>query len=275
MQGKQAGSRSELEARINTCLWFFMRRNEVNFHAGNYGDTNFRENATIHLGQSRLSNLVQNVLPQRLLPHELFKWITKDKRQINWILKYENEILGCGIHPDVPNLFGRELAIANLDQWEIDLVQKEIAFRAMERAWNDHLQNDNIFKWFKKESEASRCEFAWEWLVTKWPLYTAGKPPVSNYSELLVAFDGIPTSHAQKTLDVGGIRSSWNQQKGRARKKEAGVSQYNFWLSDQTISDLDNLAATYGVSRPQIIAALIQSEAQNNRYLPEKVRPAF
>jgi hypothetical protein len=145
----------------------------------------------------------------------------------------------------------------------------------MERAWNDHLKSDSMFNWFKKESEASRCQFAWEWLVAKRPSDTAGKPSISNYNGLLNFFDGMPTSHAEKKLDVIGIQRLWTQQQSRDRKKESGVSQYNFWLSDQTISDLDALATRYGFTRHQIIATLIRCETMNNKYLPEVGKPSF
>ncbi|MYM88442.1 hypothetical protein GTP91_14830 [Rugamonas sp. FT82W] len=258
------------EARLDTWLWFEIREKRKNLPLESFDYENLREYLTEFEYEPRINKLINITSKRHLLPIDQLKWIANDERQINWLLSYATKTLGVDLSPLPTRLSGRELLLAKIDFYNIDLDEKSSIIDKMRSDWNEYLKSDIIFKWFKDKEEAVRCAFAWEWLIKNKPRETYGQQAINNHNELLRFYDWIEVNEAQKKLDVASIKKKWSQQKYREGMK--GKSQYNFMLSDQVIADLDKMAGRYEATRPQIIEALIEMEAAQGNYLPKKIK---
>jgi hypothetical protein len=257
------------ETRIDNWLWLMMRFEGAILPLESFGKEDTRRFLINSLSGRRVHELLRDFAGRRILPINQLEWITDDERQINWLRSYFKNIFKLEIDPP-PGLIGRGLIVTCIDLLEVDLEDKSRAIAQMNRDWHDYLKTDIIFKWFKGQEEAARCEFAWDWIMTHKQTEARGQPPISNFRELLKFFDSIEVNEAQKKLDVAAIKRKWSQQKYRESMK--GKSQYNFVLTDRVIAELDKLASRYEASRPQIIEALIDMEAIQGTYLPQKIK---
>ena len=272
MQGRivEEERRRLAEARCDTWLWFVIRENYKNLPLESFGQENLREYLTKFEYGPRIDELINVISKRRLLPINQLKWIADDERQTNWLLSYTTKTLGIDLSPLPAGLDDREVLLAKIDYYDIDLNDKSSVIDRMRSDWNEYLKSDIIFKWFGEKEESVRCAFAWEWLVKHKARETYGQQAITNYKELLRFYDWIEVNDAQKKLDVASIKKKWSQQKYREGMK--GKSQYNFMLSDQVIADLDKLASCYEATRPQIIEALIKMEVAQGTYLPQKIK---
>jgi hypothetical protein len=256
-----------VDARANAWLWLCLEREGAPLPLDSFGKSK------VDLAPFALPNRIETLLgyemARGLLPQELLAWIAEEKRQNDWLLSYIRRHFKLALIVVPPRLLGRNLVIALLDIWDVDLVSKARAVSQMERDWNQHTQGDRIFEWFK-DDETARCKLAWDWLVDRKQYSVMGKATISNHSELLMFFDGLHISEHETKLNVDSIKKRWSQQ--QYRKKMKGKSQCNFWLSDQAINKLDKFALKYNVGRAQILEALIVLETDRGVYLPGHVQ---
>lgn len=258
------------DERLDIWLWLQIQRDRGGLSPDIICSPNTREALVARTEETYVNWLIAERAPHHLLPDDYFKWLSNDKRQLEWLSHYVRRELRPGIYPVPKKLLGREFVIANIDFLDADLNTKASILDRMRWLWNEHAKKDDVFKWFKGQEEESRCACAWEWLVEKKGPQTLGRDPIANHQELLIFFDALSVDDAQKREDVNAIKARWRQRKFREENK--GKSQCNFLLSDKVIHELDRLAMKYGVKRPQIIEALIQFEVERGAYLPEKVK---
>lgn len=260
-----------VNSRVDSWLWLFLNQEGVKFPVHIFGGANMRHDMSSYvLTKNRIEWLVQYELEKCLLPQKRLAWITEEKRQINWLLLYIQNKLRCNIVFVPPRLLGRDLVIASLDIWKKELGDKAFAVEQMARDWNQHKQGDRIFKWFKEKDEVGRCGLAWNWLVEKKSHFIYGEAPISSYENLLMIFDHLQMSEAEKKIDVDAIKKRWSQQ--QYRKKNTGKKQCNFLLSNQSLDKLEKLAVKYDVSRAKVLDVLIQRESERGVYLPGEVK---
>jgi len=257
------------EVRIDNWLWLIMRFEGASLPLESFGKEDTRSYLINSAYGRRVQELLRDFAGRRILPVNELEWIANDERQINWLRSYFKNIFKLEINPP-PGLVGRELIVTCVDLLEVDLGDKLRAVAQMNRDWHDYLKTDVIFKWFKGQEEPARCEFAWNWIIKHRQTEAQGKAPISDFRELLMFFDSVVANEAQKKLDVAAIKRNWSQQKYRESMK--GKSQYNFVLTDRVIAELDKLASRYEATRPQIIEALIDMEAIQGTYLPQKIK---
>ena len=261
------------DTRISAWLWL-----HLNNDGSRFGQDSFMAPGMYDLlacavySDPWLPSQIGGVLGRQLLPDECLTWIIDDDRQAAWLMSFFHDQFGFKIPFIPPRLFGRNLVVATIDIWDAGLSTKSGAVSRMEHAWNQYKQSDHIFSWFKEGDELSRCELAWAWFMEKRPFSTFGKAPISSYDDLLIFFDKLNFSDAEKKLEVVAIKKRWSQQ--QYRKNLKGKKQCNLLLSNQAMNNLDKLAARYEVSRSQVLEALIKFETKHASYLPEKVRPA-
>lgn len=259
------------EARIEAWSWLYFQSLGANFPLDSFrGGDMMREIENFASTRAEIGLIPGKDVGQWLLPEESLNWITAEKRQHNWLLSYIRSQFNFAIFPVPPRLLSRTLVIATIDIWAAELNAKSNFVNKMKWDWNVFKQSDRIFTWFQGENETSRCESAWNWLLDKKSLSTIGRTPISSYEELLIFFDGLCITDAEKMLDVNAIKKRWSQQ--QYRKKMTGKRQCNLLLSDKAIGNLDKLAEKYKVSRSQVLDALIQIEAERGVYLPGKVK---
>lgn len=269
-QARSAGGELA-DMRVHTWLWLSLKSAGSHLSDDSYMSTNMVDLIDGTISLEKLSR-VQIALDQSrsLLPEECFNWIAGDERQIQWLLSYFRNHPGFGISSIPPRLFGRNLLIASIDLWAIDLNQKSFAISAAKQAWNRNKQADSMFDWLKGKDEALRCELAWDWLKQRNEFLMFGLPPIFSYENLLMVFDRITTIQAEKKVAVDAIKKRWSQQ--RYREKLVGKKQVNLILSDKSILGLDKLAAKYDLSRTKVLEILIQLEMEKGAYIPEKMR---
>ena len=152
------------EKRTDTWLWFWLIDNRINFPQDSYLAPGMKEqiNSTL-LSNPSLATYCQIAQGRFLLAKEDLAWITDEERQLQWLLPRLNQATNYRLIPP-PRLQGRDLAIANIDTWNVDLLYKAYTIKQLKQEWSQHKQNDQLFNWFTGADEISRCELAWDWL---------------------------------------------------------------------------------------------------------------
>lgn len=223
-----------------------------------------------------LSELIQQREDEQLLPEKYLEWINEGNRQVEWLnSKLIPRITQSGLMPPVAvGLIGKDLLIASIDLWSINIKQKGSLLGELEISWNEHKKGDKQFKWFNDEEK--KCILAGELIKNHIPLdgflsiKLSTYLPIENYENLLTFFDHASLDHNQVALFLQTVKTRWHNQK--YRKNLTGKAQYNFILSDKAIARLDKLADTYELSRAKILDILLKMESEQNRYLPERIR---
>lgn len=223
-----------------------------------------------------LSEIIKHRQAEQLLPENYFEWINEGNRQVEWLnSKLIPRITQNGFMPPMTGgLFGKDLLIASIDLWNINLKQKVSLLSELEVSWNEHKKGDKQFKWFSDEEQ--KCILAGELIKKYIPLdgllsiKLSTYPPIENHENLLTFFDHANLDHNQIALFLEKVKARWRTQK--YRKNLTGKGQYNFILSDKAIARLDRLSDTYELSRAKILDILLKMESEQNRYLPERIK---
>lgn len=262
---------TRLNARFDRWLWFYLNDLGADFDPNEFDGPAMRDRmADFIADRTWEKGQIAADKSRRLLPDERLAWITKDDRLHKWLTKHLKEEIGIRRITPPPRLLDRDLMITIVDVWNTDLSSKMAALNDLEFSWSEHRKQDHIFRWFRDTDSARRCILAWEWLRKNEPALTHLSPAIECYDELLKFFDMTRFSKDEKVLRIDAIKKRWSQQK--YRENLAGKKQYNFMLSDKTISRLDELAKAYDLKRPQILEILVQVEAERGLYLPEKMK---
>lgn len=263
---------SRKDARRDTWLWLHLRNKAgANFALDEFGAPNMRERMESFLSTPPDANTaIHHEMRRLLLPEESFNWISRNERQIEWLIGLVNFRLWDGKFEHPPLLLGKDLIVAMIDAWDADLCSKEALVGQMQGSWNQHLQDDQIYRWFKDEDESARCSIAWEWLQKHYPAFTFRRAPITSYEEILAFFDLKPLSKAETILAIQSIKKRWSQRKYRDNLN--GKKQYNFVLSDKANLCLDQLSEKHGLTRAKILEILILEEKINDIYIPEKLK---
>lgn len=222
------------------------------------------------------TEVIKDKEAKQLLPEKCLEWINEGNRQVEWLQsRLRNSMsLGESMAPLKSGLTGKDLLIASIDFWGIDIKQKGSFLNELEANWNEHKKGDKQFKWF--EDEEQKCLLAGKLIVKNTSLEGLSaltlltSNPVENYETLLIFFDHSNLNYDQKASFIKKVKANWSQQ--NYRKNLNGKGQYNFILSDKAISRLDKLSDTYELSRAKILDILLKMEAEQNRYLPERIK---
>lgn len=258
------------EKRTDTCLWFWLIDKRINFPQDSYLAPGMKEqiNSTL-LSNPSLAKYWQIDQGRFFLAKEDLAWITDEERQLQWLFPRLNQATNYRLIPP-PRLRGRDLAIAIIDTWNVDLPYKADTIRRLEQDWSQHKQNDRLFNWFTGDDEISRCELAWNWMKEKRSYVPFSPTYRSDHESLLILFDRMQMSVAEIKITIDAIKKCWSQQ--QYRKKNSGKKQCNLLLSPQAFDSLDKLAMKYDLSRAQIVEVLIRFETERSAYLPEKMK---
>jgi hypothetical protein len=263
---------SRQDARRDTWLWLHLTKStHSHFELNDFDAPNVRQRMEDFL--SRAPGLIpdiQSKMSRLLLPEESFTWIGRDDRQISWLINHVNQRILNGTFEWPNRLVGRNLVIAMIDIWDVNLSVKEASVSLMQSYWNQHLQSDLIYRWFKEKDESARCSFIWEWIQKHHGLLAHGRPPITSYEDVLTFFDRTNLSYSDKILLIQSAKKRWSQNQYRENLK--GKKQYNFILSDKAIRSLDQLSEKHGLTRAKILEILILEEKTNDIYISEKLK---
>ena len=262
---------TRLNARLDRWLWFYLNDLGADFDPNEFYGPAMRDRMADFISdKSWIEQQIAAEKSRLLLPDERLAWITKEDRLHKWLIQRIQKEIGITHLTPPPRLLGRDLVITMIDVWDTDASSKMAVLNDLEFSWSEHKKQDHIFRWFRDTDSAQRCTLAWEWLRKNEPTLTQFGPAIASYDELLKFFDRTRFSKDEKVLRIDAIKKRWSQQK--YRENLTGKKQYNFMLSDKTISRLDELAKTYDLKRPQILEILIQMEAESGLYIPEKMK---
>jgi hypothetical protein len=223
-----------------------------------------------------LSEVIRNRAAERLLPEKCLEWIKEGNRQVEWISSKLRERIKLSESMAClkSGLTGKDLLIASIDFWSIDIKQKGSFLNELEANWSEHKKGDKQFKWF--EDDEQKCLLAGKMIKEHISLKgfasitLSTSQPIENHETLLTFFDHSNLDPNQKSSFIEKVKVSWRQQK--YRKNLNGKRQYNFILSDKAVARLDKLSDTYELSRAKILDILLKMEAEQNRYLPERIK---
>lgn len=253
-------------------IWLWLHLNNINNNAGLQIDeiNSFSMRPKMANFLSTRLQFIEIIKAKRngqLLPEDFFEWINEGKRQTEWLII---KVGKYGIYPSflpLLGLHGKDALIAAIDQWDIDITQKQLSLNELEKEWNHHKKGDKPFQWFKDDNQ--KCLLAWKWINKNLPNYIP-RPPFEDYEDLMIFFDQSNLIQDQINFYIEKIRRKWSQKKYRDGLTEK--SQYNFILSHKAIKNLDQLANTYELSRAKVLEILLQMESEKNLYISEKVK---
>ncbi|MDP3977054.1 MAG: hypothetical protein Q8P85_03530 [Pseudomonas sp.] len=214
----------------------------------------------------QLRDELNSARERELLPEEAFGWIEKTGRQPKWLVAEAKKKTNLKLYSSVfRTLSSKPQLIALFDLWKTDFSRKEGVLYRLSVDWNEHLQTDKIFIWFKDQDERGKCSLAWSWLEKNKPELTRIEKPFTRLAELLEFFDHSGASSGEKELYVEKIKRRWSTQK--TRENNPNKKQYNFELTNNINDALDKLAQDHHLSRTKILEKLILSETEYRLYL--------
>lgn len=257
--------------RRDTWLWFFLSWRGGNFRLDEFGASTMRDRLASFISSNEvIKQDIRRRIDSLILPDEHFRWISRDDRQIAWLIQHIDRMYWNGTFPRPPRLLGRDLVVAMIDVLELEPTDKVGIIRTIENSWHHHRHGDQSYKWFSGKDEVTRCECAWEWLQMKKPYLVSNRAPIRRHDEILMFFDQINLSDAERILTINAIKKRWSQQK--FREKMTGKKQYNFILSDKAIRGLDEIAQAYDLKRTQVLEILIKMEIDRGIYISERMK---
>lgn len=257
-----------LNAREVVWLWLFLTEREgARLKDCSLNSPTMRDQIAQYLEyKSRLRDKLNDAREIELLPEVAFGWIEKTGRQPKWLAAETIKKTGLKLRSSVfRTLSSKSQLIALFDLWETDFSRKEGVLHRLSVDWNEHLQTDKIFIWFKDQDERRKCSLAWSWLEKNKPDLTRREKPFTRLAELLDFFDHSGASSGEKELYVEKIKRRWSTQK--TRENNPGKKQYNFELTANINAALDKLAQDHHLSRTKILEKLILSETERRLYL--------
>ncbi|MDL2198156.1 hypothetical protein QQF45_03660 [Halopseudomonas aestusnigri] len=209
--------------------------------------------------QTRISQL-------SLVDTSHFKWIDNSKRQSSWISRRP---LPQSQAPEtsLPWIPMQDQITAKIDLWQATGYEKELFLKQLKMDWEATLSNTQ-FDWFKDDNR--KVKLAWNWLKknSKLPFY--GDIPFEDYEDMMIYFDGAQPHTGEAINDyISKIKARWSQNK--YREKNTGKTQKNFMLSNETISNLEELSKFHDVSKARIIEILVEIESIKGGHIDEKL----
>jgi hypothetical protein len=257
-----------LNAREVVWLWLFLTEREgARLEDCSLNSPTMRDQIAQYLDyKPRLRHELNDVRERELLPEVAFSWIEKTGRQPKWLVAEIMKKTGLKLRSSVfHTLSSKPQLIALFDLWETDFSRKEGVLHRLSADWNEHLQADRIFIWFKGQDESRKCSMAWSWLEKHKPELTRRKKPFTRLADLLDFFDHCGASPEEKEFYVEKIKRRWSTQK--TRENNPDKKQYNFELTKNVNTALDKLAQDHHLSRTKILEKLILSETKRGLYL--------
>lgn len=260
---------SKISSRRDIWLWFALNNYGFNLGPLERSGPAIRDQMAncLHGNQGLIEKINQDRKIQ-LLPEESFKWFNEGNRQIEWLKSKIAEASGYQWLSSPLTLHGMDLLLSIIDRWPTDITHKQLVLNDIRVKWETHKKGDKVFKWFRGNDQKS--VLAWEWLSKHSSILISYRQPFENFEDLLIFFDSATYTVEQRDLYIEKIKKRWAQQKYRENLK--GKSQYNFVLSDKAVEELEKLASKYEISRARLLEILIETEAEKNDHIPERIR---
>lgn len=255
----------KMNTREVAWLWYMMARDGINFEECQLDSHAMRRQLSEHLTEDLITNL-EHAKDTQFIPEGDFKWVDKDGRQPPWLVRKSLKLTGKMLLPPAfSTLPIRQQMIAIFDIWKTSLSDKQRALNTLKHEWREHLLDDKLFNWMKGEEEQAKCSMAWEWMTKHQPQLMRRASPWRSHNELLEFFDEKDVTSLEKELLATKIRRRWSTKK--TRENSTHKKQYNFVLTNDINSALNQLAKKHKISRTKVLEGLILQETAVGLYL--------
>ncbi|MGY3173131.1 hypothetical protein ACVWYU_002526 [Pseudomonas sp. TE12234] len=265
-------SNIDTNTRFTNWLWLYLKTSVPSFQIGELRSHGIRDEMAKFIDQHpQLKIEIETNKNYYFISDEYLQWITKDERQIGWIVQRLQQKTPIPHMHTLNTLPKYELALALIDFWKIDPQSKSNEILQLETLWKQQKSNDKIFDWFKGSDEQKKLEAAWDIVHNKHKFLPWILDKIQSHQELVIFFDALVMGPAEVKLLVEEIKKRWSQNK--YREKQTDKKQYNFILSNKAIKRLDKLVEKYDLKRTQVLEILLQMEEEKGIYIAEKLRP--
>jgi hypothetical protein len=260
-----------LDHREVAWLWMFMSAcKEIELNDCSFNSQTMRDQIAHYVQfNQRLRNELNYARETTLLPSTAFDWVETFGRQPKWLAAQAMKKTSFMVLSSVfRTLSDKTKLIAVFDLWEAEFSRKEGVLRQLSSEWNQHLQADKIYTWFKGQDECEKYLVAWSWLEKNKSELTRKKKPFTRFAGLLDFFDSSGASPDEIQLYIDKIKRRWATKK--TRENNPDKKQYNIELKKNVNAALDKLAQDHQLSRTKIIELLILNETEKRSYLAPK-----
>ena len=265
---------------------------EENSPAKKYSDYDGTSYANYLAKNKLLDDQLKSYIRNKILPDDLFQWITNNNYQHCWIKEkagiiekseYNIEYTERGNKPwnvvmHIPvDLEIKTCSMAIIDYLYFMSIHYNLrpfysplhTIKELGKFWLIQQKDDKVFEWINNSDTESKIVFFREWLQGKISQPLPSTSSINTYEQLLIYFLRSNFSTIEKNALNSNARKIWNQKKAREEAKDS--KQYNFILRNETIKKLDELAKKYYLSRSEIIESIIESEYKNRVHIEEKI----
>ena len=135
--------------------WLQLTTNEVQL-SGDINQPGMRSTMTHVISSTPgLSEIIKNKETEQLLPEKCLEWINEGSRQVEWLSSKlrERMTLSDSIAPLTSGLTGKDLLIASIDLWTINIKQKGSILNELENSWNEQKKETNSLSGSKMMSK--------------------------------------------------------------------------------------------------------------------------
>ncbi|WP_374538542.1 hypothetical protein [Chitinimonas taiwanensis] len=253
--------------RFRTWLWLYCKAKYPREIFEDYFETPIMESALVNILVIHKENIKEIKIKWELtaLPDSRFKWISEEKRQIDWILQTLASSKTIPRTPLPNKITGKTQITALFDFWSATLKIKSGTLNNLEKAWKLNIRNDSIFYWFEDEAKYEKLAFTEAWIQKNMPKLLENEVIIRNPTVLKICFDSARLSLNEKIFIIERIKKSWSTKKHREKHPEK--KQFNILLDATVIHNLDILAMKNGVKRNKMLEVLIRREMENPGHL--------
>lgn len=277
--------------RIRSFIHICLTQDE-NSPAKKYSDFDEISYANYLAKDTLFNDQLKSYIHNKLLPDNLFQWITNNHYQHCWIKEnlgiiekseYAFKYKERGNKPwnlviRIPaDLDTKSCSMAIIDYLHFTSIyynSTEIysplhTIKELGKLWLIQQKDDKAFEWVKNKDSESKIVFFREWLLGKISPFHPSPSSISTYEQLLIYFLQSNFSKIEKQTLSANARKIWNQKKSRENSKDS--KQRNFILRNETIIKLEELAKKYYLSRSEILEIIIEAEYKNRIHVEEKI----
>lgn len=248
----------DLDQRDLLWLWWHTRH-ELDLRPDDYLAPDMGEIISKRINGQHITQL-RHKKPVEMLPAAKLPKIENDSRAVRWMI---NEFAKRG-HPalqKLPRILSDWETLVALIDLELGACEYKLSMlQRMEADWASLRHGDQDFRWFQGPSEKARCKIAWEWYAARAIDSVAGPGqlpanPFQNYDELALFWDSADLRLGERRDQLEQIKKFWKNLE--TKKNQVGKKQTNVLLSAEAAAALEQLAATWHMTRKEVFDKLL------------------
>lgn len=263
-----------IDDRATTWLWLVIQ-DEINspkerknmfggtaylFKDCDFGTSRTREYIARHIDRERsLIDKIEARKSHSMVHEEELKWIEKNGRQVDFLLRKHSEIADRENRVHYPeNLTKRQKLIASIDYPNESISKKKSYLRRLKKSWVQQQTDDSLFKWYivgGKEKEKEKCEVAWIWYQKNHNQHACDVEKFEKQEDVLSFLDSTNFTLDSKLLHLEQIKKKHKSLQTKVNRQ--GKIQTNLSLSEEARRQLDDLAKEKSKTKTDVVEELI------------------